>query len=209
MFTDKDTCTFVQEQKRIEFSDLKHALHVMGRLEHAAGREKRSKHHHHHQSPLSDEISAYKCEASSSLSSSKREAVAGGLTSQQSSMRSSPDRSSPLLSSHFPSQSDSSETRSSTLPAQSPSQSPLPLPALPTNPQSALLESLTTSQEHRPLLQNIPQCTPRDFVLVFLLENNQLLSASVHQMKQEEQVCADIIDRGGISRESCRSTESL
>lgn len=209
VFTDKDTCTFVQEQKRIEFYDLKRALQVMGRLEHAAGREKRSKHHHHHHSPLSaddtvGEISSYKCDASSSSSFSKglkQEIVAGGLTSQQPSTlshRSSPDRSSPLLSSHFPSQSNS---HSSTLPPQSLSQPPLPIPppppppapasALPssgTNPQSVLLESLTTSQEHRPLSQNTPQCTPRDFVLVFLLENNQLLSASVHQMKQEEQV---------------------
>ena len=33
MFTDEETCSFVQEQKRAEFYDLKHALHVMDRLE--------------------------------------------------------------------------------------------------------------------------------------------------------------------------------
>ena len=41
--------------------------------------------------------------------------------------------------------------------------------------------------EHRVLSQS-PPATPRDFVTLFLLENNRLLSASVHQLKWEEQV---------------------
>ena len=34
MYTDEDTCSFVREQKHQQYRDLKHALQVMGRIEH-------------------------------------------------------------------------------------------------------------------------------------------------------------------------------
>lgn len=43
--------------------------------------------------------------------------------------------------------------------------------------------------EHK-ALQQAPPCTPRDFVAIFLLENNRLLSTSVNQLKWNEQVSA-------------------
>ena len=45
----------------------------------------------------------------------------------------------------------------------------------------------TVLKDCRTLLQSTI-CTSRDFVLIFLLENKRLLSISVSQLKQEEQV---------------------
>lgn len=61
----------------------------------------------------------------------------------------------------------------------------------PTTPQSSLPPAKSSSQtvqsEHRTLPQ--ASCsTPRDFVTIFLLENNRLLSPAVNQLKREEQV---------------------
>ena len=33
-YTDKDTCSFIREQKKQQYQDLKQALQIMGRLEH-------------------------------------------------------------------------------------------------------------------------------------------------------------------------------
>lgn len=141
MFTDEDTCSFIQEQKRVEFYDLKHALQVMDRLETQLPVALSRKH--------------------SSLSLSRTSSI---------------DPPSPLLSSQHPS-----------IPA--PKQEEIKLSPQMLNSTHLPTRSMTdTLPEHRTLTQSYPRCTPRDFVTIFLLENSRLLSASVNQMKLEEQV---------------------
>ncbi len=160
MFTDKDTCSFVLEQKRIEFHDLKHALKVMGRLEHTA------------EDNVVDELS--------SLSRTSPEYCRPSSPNTKEHLHQPPLASpSPLLTTsqtHPPSNQSPHEVK----------------PPHSTSPQTGtkLMPELSpfSSQEHRKLSPSSPPCTPHDFVAIFLLENNRLLSASVNQMDQEEQV---------------------
>ena len=156
VFTDKDTCSFIHEQKRTQFQDLKHVLQVMGRLEQGCVTVAR---------PGDQEIS--------------------------SKPRVSPFPPSPLLSaSHSPvsptaqtHQEPSTDTTLSS-PASQTQKEPRPSPdMLP----KTLSTHHTLQDQHKILTQS--HCTPRDFVVIFLLENNRLLSSAVNQMKQEDQVC--------------------
>ena len=56
-----------------------------------------------------------------------------------------------------------------------------------TSVDEPLSTSFQTFHEHRSLSQN-SLCSSQDFVIIFLLEKNQLLSSSANQMKKEEQV---------------------
>lgn len=175
VFTDKDTCSFIKEQKRIEFYDLKHALQVMGRLEHAAGSEGMaggvamiseeqssksstlSSTFHQSSSPISHSTLPHSLDPSFPPSSSLHNSHQSSIQRIHQKVRSSSD-SSPHLASKLVSDSTTKQK---------------------------------VSQEHRTLSQ-ASHCTPRDFVIIFLLENNRLLSSSVNQMKQEEQVIISV-----------------
>ena len=151
VFSDKDTCSFIKDQKKTEFYDLKQASGVMGRLDHSEGA-----------------ISSKEFSTSSKLTSSS-----SCQFSPKHSLLSITDPSaSPSLYSPKGTSIDSDSSYSSQVASRS--------VAEPTS-------SNQTFYEHRTLSQT-PKCTPHDFVIIFLLENNCLLSASVNQMKQEEQV---------------------
>lgn len=173
VFTDKDTCSFIHEQKSTQFQDLKHVLQVMGRLEHVGVAVPRS--------------------SDREISSSKpRYSPTSPLTSSEHTTY----PPSPLLStSHSPlspaqtHQEPSTDSMSTTLssPTSQTRQEPQPSPDMLPKSLSSSSSTHVHQEQHKTLNQS--HCTPRDFVVIFLLENNRLLSSAVNQMKQEEQVC--------------------
>lgn len=199
MFTDKDTCSFIQEQKSAQFHDLKHVLQVMGRLEHGGvamarpgDRELSSKPSYSPTSPLtsSEHVtfppSPLLSASHSPISPTPSTDIMATTVSPTSTDIIANTLSSPTARTH-----------------QEPQSSPDTLP-----------ETLSThilQEQHKTLTQN--HCTPRDFVAIFLLENNRLLSSAVNQMKQEDQVqrllafacdvisnnCGGIHGKGGCS----------
>ncbi len=127
-------------------------------------------------------------------------------TSSTSCQSSSPDtKHTPTSSQPLPPSSSSSSSSSTHIPRNHLSSIPVPIkssssisPSNTSGTSSSIpkigsvlameLPSGRVVQEHRSLPQQSPS-TPRDYVTIFLLENNSLLSASVNQMKQEKQVC--------------------
>lgn len=162
MFSDKETCSFVSSQKRTEFYDLKHALHLMGKLENstaaAAGGVGLDGSVSKNSSPHA--VHKYAANTSSSSPSSSSSHV--------------PSSNSTLSSAH---RQFSAEKIKPAVP-----------PALSLLASGSSASDSAPLQEHRALSQT-SYCTPSDLVTIFLLENNRLLSTSlVSQMKQEEQV---------------------
>lgn len=176
MFADKDTRLFVEEQKRIEYCDLKHALHVMGRLGRGVA-EGVSVGVVSEASPTTTRLST----SSTSCQSSSPDTTKHISTSSQP----LPPPATQITRNHLTSIPVSIKPSSSTSPSSFSSSNST------SKVGSALASEFPLSrdvQEHRSLPQGSPS-TPKDFVTIFLLENNRLLStSSANQLKQEKQV---------------------
>ena len=57
VYTDKETCSFVQEEKQQQYEDLKHALFVMGRIENPSSQRRKLSADHLIYPPLSSHLS--------------------------------------------------------------------------------------------------------------------------------------------------------
>ncbi len=163
MHTDEDTSSFVREQKRQQYRDLKHALQVMGRIE----------------SPSTSSSSS-----GSSSASLRRRTLAGDqslivrntLPPSQASLTTA---SQPPPPSHISSpQSHLTATvgqLSSSLKAYSPDN------------REDTRKSYLSAMMDGPVSSKC-SILPEHMVLMYLLENNRLLLSSVNQMKLEAQV---------------------
>ncbi len=165
--TDRDTTSFVKDQKRIEFHDLKHALHVMGRLERTVAGLPEDAHR-----------GTLMMTSKESSSSSQSSPPCGPKHSQQQPSL-DPASHSTLNSSSSSQNQDNCDSR---LPSQASSSVVSETVSMQTE-----CHSDHHSDHHKALVQE-STCTPRDFVTIFLLESNCLLSTSVNQLNQEEQV---------------------
>ena len=170
VFSDQETRSYVEEQKRIEFYDLKHALGVMGRLEHEGATQ-------------------------TGLATSEALAMTRLSTSSTSCQSSSPDvKHTPTSSQPLPPSARTSLNHQSSVPVAINTTSPNSISTTSGSTpkaRSRVATELPSGQvvlEHRALPQQESLATPRDFVTIFLLENNCLLSTAVNQMKQDKQV---------------------
>ena len=160
MYTDEDTCSFVGEQKRQQYYDLKHALLVMGRMDNPNSQRRKTS-AGDQVVETSQLLQFHQASASKLLSVPSNSHHQPSLVVASSTQLMSPSvATSQVKREAFGNLPDSSKVHRTIAPAV-------------ISDSSSLAHSLL----------------PEHLVLIYLLENNRLLLSSINQMKQQPQVC--------------------